>query len=106
MGACLCVDQIKKGEQVEVYSGDRLEYKDFNIPDFDKSIKEEGVTSDGVYEGQWKGKMKHGYGVQSWPDGSKYEGKWANDVASGHTHTHIYMYICICVYRFWDFLLC
>ena len=27
-----------------------------------------------VYEGQMKKGQRHGYGVQSWPDGAKYEG--------------------------------
>ena len=24
------------------------------------------------YEGEWLGKLKHGYGVQTWPDGARY----------------------------------
>ena len=36
-----------------------------------------------VYKGQWKGKMRHGYGVQVWPDGARYEGYWQNDKANG-----------------------
>lgn len=27
--------------------------------------------------------MRHGYGVQIWPDGAKYEGKWRNNKAHG-----------------------
>ena len=27
--------------------------------------------------------MRHGYGVQMWPDGAKYEGYWKNDKAHG-----------------------
>lgn len=26
------------------------------------------------YKGQWKGEMRHGQGVQTWPDGARYEG--------------------------------
>ena len=27
--------------------------------------------------------VREGYGVQVWPDGSRYEGCWKNDVADG-----------------------
>lgn len=27
-----------------------------------------------IYEGQWSGQLKHGYGIQKWPDGAHYEG--------------------------------
>lgn len=27
--------------------------------------------------------MRHGFGVQDWPDGSKYVGNWENDRANG-----------------------
>jgi len=27
-----------------------------------------------VYEGEWRNGMRQGYGVQNWPDGSRYEG--------------------------------
>lgn len=27
--------------------------------------------------------MRHGTGVQRWPDGSMYEGMWRDDVATG-----------------------
>lgn len=38
----------------------------------------------GVYEGDWDDKLKrHGYGIQKWPDGSKYEGYWKSDRANG-----------------------
>lgn len=37
--------------------------------------KDEVVLADGaVYKGQWKNDNRHGYGVQIWPDGAKYEG--------------------------------
>jgi len=36
-----------------------------------------------VYQGQWLGNEKHGYGVQNWPDGARYEGMWKNNKASG-----------------------
>ena len=37
-----------------------------------------------IYIGQWsKDGLRHGKGVQNWPDGSKYEGYWENDMANG-----------------------
>lgn len=40
-------------------------------------------THTNVAIGQWKNGMRHGYGVQIWPDGAKYEGHWQNDQAHG-----------------------
>lgn len=31
-------------------------------------------SSGAVYEGEWIGNMRDGYGSQTWPDGAKYEG--------------------------------
>ena len=31
-----------------------------------------------VYKGEWKGNVRHGYGVQTWPDGAKYEGNYVD----------------------------
>ena len=33
--------------------------------------------------GQWKGEQRHGFGIQIWPDGAKYEGQWRNNKAHG-----------------------
>ena len=30
--------------------------------------------SGAVYEGEWKGNVRDGWGIQIWPDGAKYEG--------------------------------
>ena len=30
--------------------------------------------SGAIYDGEWKGHVRDGYGVQIWPDGAKYEG--------------------------------
>lgn len=30
--------------------------------------------SGAIYEGEWKGSTRDGWGVQTWPDGAKYEG--------------------------------
>ncbi len=61
--------------------------------------KEEIVFEDGtVYRGQIKSvhespgrsismilrnTIRHGYGMQVWPDGAKYEGYWRDNVAEG-----------------------
>lgn len=39
--------------------------------------------SGAVYEGEWRGSKKDGFGVQIWPDGAKYEGYWLNNRANG-----------------------
>ena len=36
-----------------------------------------------TYTGQWLQNMRDGVGSQLWPDGSKYDGQWANDKANG-----------------------
>lgn len=47
--------------------------------------KEEIVFEDGtVYKGQCKqGTKRHGFGIQVWPDGARYEGYWKDGVACG-----------------------
>ena len=38
------------------------------------------------YKGQWKkgkGTIRHGKGIQIWPDGSMYEGWWRDNKADG-----------------------
>ena len=29
-----------------------------------------------VYDGTWKGGLRHGIGTMKWPDGASYTGKW------------------------------
>ena len=36
-----------------------------------------------VYDGEWKGDCREGYGVQIWPDGARYEGNWKDNKANG-----------------------
>ena len=36
------------------------------------------------YEGELKGKKKHGYGIFTWADGSTFTGDWKNDKKHGH----------------------
>ena len=47
---------------------------------------EEKVQDDGaVYKGQIRTSNgdRHGYGIQIWPDGRKFEGNWRNNVREG-----------------------
>lgn len=39
--------------------------------------------SGAIYDGEWKGNKKDGYGIQVWPDGAKYDGFWSNNRANG-----------------------
>jgi len=39
--------------------------------------------SGAVYTGQWRGKARHGFGIQSWLDGTRYEGEWVDNMAEG-----------------------
>eukprot|EP00913_Durusdinium_trenchii_P009429 g8862.t1 len=32
-----------------------------------------------IYEGQWVGPAREGYGVQTWPDGACYDGQWVKE---------------------------
>lgn len=36
-----------------------------------------------TYEGQWKGNMRHGFGVQTWVDGASFTGQWVESFAEG-----------------------
>ena len=29
-----------------------------------------------VYDGQWKGGLRHGYGIMTWTDNARFEGNW------------------------------
>ena len=53
----------------------------------DGKLEERGpfeLDNGAIYIGQWsKDGVRHGRGVQIWPDGSKYEGYWKEDMANG-----------------------
>ena len=40
-------------------------------------------SSGAIYEGQWKGGYRHGFGIQQWPDGARYIGEWRENKACG-----------------------
>ena len=45
--------------------------------------REEVELANGArYTGEWVGNERHGFGVQIWKDGSRYEGQWAHDKAN------------------------
>lgn len=49
-----------------------------------------------VYEGHWKGNVRHGFGCQRWTDGAVYEGQWNLNKATGmgrFTHANGDVYI-------------
>jgi len=37
----------------------------------------------GIYDGEWFGGFRHGYGTMKWNDGSTYRGQWSFGKASG-----------------------
>lgn len=39
------------------------------------------------YEGYYKEGMKHGFGKYVWPDGSCYEGDWVDNKINGKVHS-------------------
>lgn len=59
--------------------------------DLQKSAQKEGYAfveelafeNGAVYKGYLKDEMRHGPGVQVWPDNAKYEGEWRENKANG-----------------------
>lgn len=81
------LDQVP--ELVRLFAFDLPELREMSI-----DMEESGETSSGprpphhfrsgaVYTGEWKGRARHGFGVQRWPDGTCYEGEWVNSAAEG-----------------------
>lgn len=55
-----------------------------NAPNQGLSFTDELVFENGaVYKGYLLNEMRHGPGVQVWPDQAKYEGEWRNNKANG-----------------------
>eukprot|EP01029_Cantina_marsupialis_P018365 TRINITY_DN4210_c0_g1_i1.p1 TRINITY_DN4210_c0_g1~~TRINITY_DN4210_c0_g1_i1.p1 ORF type:complete len:345 (-),score=121.40 TRINITY_DN4210_c0_g1_i1:177-1211(-) len=55
-------------------------------PEFGKRIakdKETEFFATGAYTGEWENNKKAGFGVQTWPNGCKYEGMWSNGKRHG-----------------------
>ncbi len=36
-----------------------------------------------IYDGEWLGGLRHGFGTMTWADGAKYEGQWNTNQACG-----------------------
>jgi hypothetical protein len=59
-------------------------------PDMERNKKKHTYKSGAVYDGEWKGGFRDGYGVQKWPDKAKYEGSWRDNRAHGKgKFTHV-----------------
>jgi hypothetical protein len=57
--------------------------KYFNIgKDSDNEYENLMMGETAVYDGQWKAGKRHGKGLMSWQDGTKFDGEWANDQRS------------------------
>ena len=58
--------------------------KENNDKDNDKEEQVDIEFENGIkYKGALKGGLRNGYGIQIWPEGSKYEGNWYDDKANG-----------------------
>ena len=85
------VDFIPEYANEEVLNAEKklqpFNYSLYNFETTEKIIDKPPMKSDmnSVYVGQWNEKgQRNGKGIQYWPDGSKYEGYWKNDMANGY----------------------
>ena len=53
-------------------------------PNAPTEIKEYKYSTGAVYNGEWKGGLRHGKGVMMWTDGASYDGNWDLGQASGY----------------------
>ena len=47
-------------------------------------LKQYTYKTGAIYNGQWKGGIRHGNGTMIWTDGARYEGEWSYNMASGN----------------------
>merc|ERR1711872_843792 len=61
------------------------------IPEGAGVFEYRGDDDDGrlCYDGEWKNKAAHGYGVMKWQNGDRYEGDWA-EAGEGEIHQQVH----------------
>jgi len=76
------IQKVFKGNKQRklIKAGDYI-FNDFLLQEEGLSLVEEKVIEDGgVFRGQvTRQGERHGYGIQVWPNGNKYEGQWRYD---------------------------
>lgn len=68
---------FKQSEAKETFTGAMF---DPNAATETRTFK---YSTGAVYQGQWKGGMRHGLGKITWADGTQYEGHWQYNQAYG-----------------------
>merc|ERR1712180_52041 len=61
------------------------EVNDSKVPNGEGTFEYRGDDEDGrlMYDGGWKDKAAHGYGVMKWQNGDRYEGDWVAGLRGG-----------------------
>merc|ERR1719481_1201379 len=61
------------------------EVNDSKVPNGEGTFEYRGDDEDGrlMYDGGWKDKAAHGYGVMKWQNGDRYEGDWSEGQRHG-----------------------
>merc|ERR1712243_56118 len=61
------------------------EVNDSKVPNGEGTFEYRGDDEDGrlMYDGGWKDKAAHGYGVMKWQNGDRYEGDWVGGLREG-----------------------
>ena len=73
---------FKAVEAQETLTGEK-----FN-PDAPIETRTHTYSTGAVYNGEWKGGMRHGKGTMEWSDGGSYEGEWQYNQACGEGTFH------------------
>jgi hypothetical protein len=84
-------ESCRQGNHAAIYEVRRdPKLKDKNIIR-DKRKHDFSFIGGGIYRGEWEDDQKSGFGTQTNPDGSKYEGEF---------QVYIYRYVYICIYLY------
>ena len=67
---CDVSQYFKKEEAQETLTSDKYD------PDAAIETRTYTYATGAVYEGEWKGGLRHGNGKMKWSDGCQYEGEW------------------------------